>query len=189
MMSLIPPTIIVLPLVLIIIYLLNQRHERKIKDSFDELISPVKKDHLFDLPKAKKPSGPAAHEPYVPPSNGQAEVADDLAVNSQVNAEIKKAQKQLDRTAHQAPKAAQEQTQLPFDIDKEIKAEQAQKVAALKAKLAQVQAKKKQLNTRNNHDKIQDKSVIKTTVQSQPTTTNAYQTLKPNLTVSVKPKQ
>ncbi len=177
MMSLIPPSLVILPLVLIIIYLLNQRHERKIKDSFDELIEPVKQDNLFDLPKANNPTGPASHEPYVPPSNGANKLKDDLSENRRLNTVIEQAQGQLKRPVSRS--AAKSKSV-------ETKAEKLARVQRLQAELAKVQARKRQLKKQQNDGKIPLKANQAADAKKQAPLSQGYQSLKPTMNVRVK---
>lgn len=184
MMSLIPPSLVILPLVLIIIYLLNQRHERKIKDSFDELIEPVKQDNLFDLPKANKPSGPATHEPYVPPSKGQVKLKDDLTNNRRLNTVIEQAQDQLKKPVKSAViEATHVGARTPAG---ETKAQKLARVKRLQAELAKVQAKKRQLKKQQNSGKMAKKAQKPADVQKQLDFNQSYQSLKPTMNVRIK---
>lgn len=178
MMSLIPPSLVILPLVLIIIYLLNQRHERKIKDSFDELIEPVKQDNLFDLPKANNPAGPSSHEPYVPPSNGAIKLKDDLSESKRLNAVIEKAEGQLKRPIGAAAAAKNKSA--------ETKAEKLARVKRLQAELAKVQAKKRQLKKQQNNGKMPLKAKQAVDAKKQTPLNQGYQSLKPTMNVRVK---
>jgi len=170
MMSLIPPSLVILPLVLIIIYFLNKRHERKIKDSFDELIEPVEQDNLFDLPKANNPTSPAAYDPYVPPSDGDAKLKDDLSKDERLNAVIERAQDELKRPV----RTAADKARLV-----ETNAEKLARVQRLQAELARVQAKKRQLKKQQNAVKIR-------TEARQESLNQDYQSLKPSINVRVK---
>lgn len=181
MMSLIPPSLVILPLVLIIIYLLNQRHERKIKDSFDELIEPVKQDNLFDLPKANHPTWPTSHEPYVPPSNGDGKLKDDLSKNRRLNSVIEQAQDQLKHPVKATPAKVETKQNVA-----ETQAQKLARVKRLQAELAKVQAKKRQLKKQQNDGKMTLKAKQAADAQTQTNINQGYQSLKPTMNVSVK---
>ncbi len=181
MMSLIPPSLVILPLVLIIIYLLNQRYERKIKDSFDELIEPVKQDNLFDLPKANNPTGPASHEPYVPPSNGENKLKDDLSKNRRLNAVIEQAQDQQRRPVKSSVVEAAIKGK-----SVETQAQKIARVRRLQTELAKVQAKKRRLKKQQNDGKIPLKAKQTADAQTQTRINQGYQSLKPTMNVRVK---
>lgn len=184
-MSLIPPSLVILPLVLIIVYLLNQRHERKIKDSFDQLIEPVKQDNLFDLPKANNPIGPTSHEPYIPPANGQAKLKDDLSKNKRLNAVIEQAEGQLKRPVKAMP-IANKISKAQISAEKTSKAEKLARVKKLQAELARVQAKKRRSKQQQTTEQMQTKNTRKNGEQAQLNFSQSYQALKPTMNVRVK---
>jgi len=128
MISLIIVLVIIAFLVAVIAYLLNQRNEAKIKNSFDHLISPVEQDQLFDLPKAEKPAAPIRHEAYVPPSTHNNAIKDDLKSNSQLNAAIAQAENNIDSLSRKESSHAFEQAQLQVDLTQSIATEQTKKI-------------------------------------------------------------
>lgn len=164
---------------MIIVYLLNQRHERKIKDSFDSLIEPVKQDNLFDLPKANNPIGPTSHEPYVPPASEASNPKDDLSKNRRLNAVIEQAEGQLKRPVKKVPRVKKPDEILSPQSTADSNAEKLARVKRLQAELARVQAKKRR---QQNAGELTDKAAQ----QGQLQFSQSYQALKPTMRVRVK---
>lgn len=49
------PSFVIIPLILIALYLFNKHYEAKQNKFLDELIEPIKKDALFQVPKISQP--------------------------------------------------------------------------------------------------------------------------------------
>lgn len=177
------PSLLIFPLVIVILYLLNERHEKKLKEGVDELITPVKKDNLFDLPKAEKPTAPSDKEHYIPPAETGARLGR-INEDNRVAAVIKQTESNLAQQPVSAPAQTAQQMKTQQQLQARMKVEQAKRVAALKAKLAQVQKKKNALSKMQNSGKMETNKPQQIKGQS-----NAYQTLKPTMQVKLKDKE